>query len=190
MRSVCATLPKTKSGQPAFDETSHIRWQFYEAMLFMKDCFIGRDMISSLADEDDVPDNTSTTMDISATADTSPINEDDDEQSSSLDRSISSTDQPTTSTSGTTKRKMTKTDKIIDFEHKKLKALTDILSKEEKPPTDEWQKFTDSLTDDLRYIKHPMLKTQVKTGITNLISQYIEKQYDRNLSQDVFQISE
>ena len=60
MRSVCASLPKTTSGQPAFDQTTHIRWQFYDAMLYMKDCFIGRDLKSSLVNEEGEPTDTQT----------------------------------------------------------------------------------------------------------------------------------
>ena len=97
-------------------------------------------------------------------------------------------DQPTTSSGDTTakitqKRRLTRTEKLIDFENKKLRTLTEILTKEEKP--DEWQKFTDSLTDDLRYIKHPILKTQIKNGISNLISEFIHKQYEMNSNEVV-----
>ncbi|GFO41286.1 hypothetical protein PoB_006779100 [Plakobranchus ocellatus] len=48
MRDVCNKLPKTASGQPAFDIREQcVKWQFYKATLFMKDQFIGRDMNSS-----------------------------------------------------------------------------------------------------------------------------------------------
>ena len=52
MRTVCASLPKTKSGQPSFEEATHVKWPFYHSMLFMKDQFIGRSMTSTLDEED------------------------------------------------------------------------------------------------------------------------------------------
>ena len=186
MRIVCAALPKTKSGQPAFEETRRVRWQFYEAMLFMKDCFIDRDMGSPLTDEEGESDIYDTKP--QATEGTSSSDEDEDHLPASVATTITAADQPTTSNwataNKTSKRKLTKTDKLIEFEHKRLKALTEILTKEEKP-TDEWQKYTDSLTDDLRYITHPLLKTQIKSGIANLISQFIEQQYEMNNSNKV-----
>ena len=74
---------------------------------FMKDCFTGRDMVSSLTHEDpEEPGDTSS----SATPDTSI-------------KASSSSAAPSTSSSGairTPKRKMSKTDKLIEFENKKL----------------------------------------------------------------------
>ena len=48
MRLIVAGLPKTRSGQPAFNESSHIKWPFWEQLQFMRDQFIGRDMVSNM----------------------------------------------------------------------------------------------------------------------------------------------
>ena len=47
MREIVSDLPKTKSGQPAF-EKSRVTWKYYQSMLFTKDQFVGRTMNGTL----------------------------------------------------------------------------------------------------------------------------------------------
>ena len=47
MRKQVSSLPKTKSGAPAFEMASRITLPYFTMLLFMKDEFIGRTMTSS-----------------------------------------------------------------------------------------------------------------------------------------------
>ena len=137
---------------------------------------MGRDMVSSFTedDADEVDDRNIPTT--SGTSSASTISPQEEQQQSPVAEETTTHE----ATPRAPKRKMSKTDKIIEFEHKKLVALTDILNKEQ--PVDEWQKYANSIAEDLRFITHPLLKAQIKTKIASVISEFVVEQYSMNSS--------
>lgn len=52
MKEISAKFPKTKSGQPVIEKgETTVRWPFYKPFLFMRDQFVGRQMVSNVETE-------------------------------------------------------------------------------------------------------------------------------------------
>ncbi|GFO14013.1 hypothetical protein PoB_004051800 [Plakobranchus ocellatus] len=168
MRDVCSKLPKTARGEPAFGIGEQcVNWQFYNASLFTKDQFIGRNM-NSLFQEP--------ASQISPSESEFRVTEDSEEP-----ELVSATDHPTTSRPAGSKTSQKRTHKVnarphvskkarqtvqlLQIEREKLGSLRGMLEEDCKKPADEWKSLVDHLVRNLRKIKNPYIIMSVKNTI-------------------------
>ncbi|KAK7490588.1 hypothetical protein BaRGS_00018191 [Batillaria attramentaria] len=175
MREVTNKLPKTKSGQPAFEKGANVvRWPFYEPMLFMKDQFLGREMQGSFH---------TSTQDESLQEDSvlpTPVDSDDD---TSAESPFPSAEKPklTQPKPGRMTKKASLEEQFLSVEREKLANLKKVVAAEEcKEPADEWGPFCSSLACDLRKLKDPYLVMQVRGDINRIVNDAVLKQLQRN----------
>ena len=147
MREISAKLPKTKSGQPAFDKgETTVRWPFYKPLLLMRDQFVGRQMVSSM--ETEVP--------LEASAIYSDAEESDD--GASLTTDTPTTTQPSTSTEAMTEKPPAKKvmkvkhksshrqvleEELLSIEREKMNSMKKAIEAQQaQQEQDEWDRFT------------------------------------------------
>lgn len=177
MRVVCNALPKTKSGQPAFDTHENtVRWPFYKAMLFMKEQFIGREMDGSFHSCNVSPVPTSLISDderseCSVVSPQEPVAVDITEREPPTKKG-----KPQTASA---KHRMT--EEFLSLEKEKIANIRKMFEKTSED--DEWSKFTGSLCCDLRKIKDPYLIMRVKTEMTRVVNDIVMQQLSMDSAQ-------
>lgn len=155
MREVCNKLPKTTSGQPAFDRGEEIvRWKYYKPLLFMREQFMGRQMSGSLPE--DAIENTNTSVDTGDEDDSLP-NTEPTSPIGPTGPTPTETERPTrkrsahvagTSQSGLSK-KTKQAEMFLQLEKDKIETLKNFMGGER----DEWRAYVEALLHDLRQVK-------------------------------------
>lgn len=187
MRDVCNKLPKTASGQPAFEKGENIvRWQFYKAMLFMKDQFVGREMqgafhdrssasasVEEIAAVNDGDEATTSgcfvdVMKREESAETEPYSNGPTERA-----------QPEISSDRPTKRTRLD-DEFLKLEREQLFNLKTILSGSQEPREDEWSAFCEAISHDLRKLKDIGLVMKAKADIRRVVTEAVWCQLQLN----------
>lgn len=181
MRDVCSNLPKTSSGQPAFERGEEIvRWQYFKPLLFMKDQFVGRKMCSSLLENASENDNVSVA---SAEGDDDVEEDVDDGRPTSVIEDITPTRKrtsPNTIMLPKTSKKAKTAEQFLMLEREKLDSLKKVVGASEK---DEWRAYVDSLVHDLRQVKNPYLKVSMKNSISRIVGDTILQQLNMDQQQ-------
>lgn len=186
MRKQVSSLPKTKSGAPAFEMASRITLPYFTMLLFMKDEFIGRTMTSSC------PGNAQCTEE-----DNDNHNLDDDNQNEETDllqrtmeesgliaaESRCPSRESASSSSGGTAPKRRKSNKTCSdtIEQAKLEMLRDSLEisrKKMEEKKDPLEVFAMDLANDLKQIEDKRLLVQTKLELKQLTSKALLKQMD------------
>ena len=134
MREICSKLPKTASGQPAFQSGEEIvRWQYYKPLLFMKDQFIGRQLSGSFHDNFDASTsrqitdvNTEEDEDDEEIGDYTPTTAPFTQQSAKKRPQESSDPRPCSS------KKLKQTEQFLELEREKLNSIN-LLMKDDGP---------------------------------------------------------
>ncbi|GFR81619.1 hypothetical protein ElyMa_000608300, partial [Elysia marginata] len=181
IREISAKLPKTKSGQSAFDKgETTVRWPFYKPLLFMRDQFVGRPMVS----------NVETEVLLGASAIYSDAEESDD--GASLTTDTPTTTQPSTSTEAMTEKPPAKKvmkvkhksshrqvleEELLSIEREKMNSMKKAIEVQQaQQEQDEWDQFTSAICCDLQKLKDPVLIMQAKINITRDVSEVVMEQ--------------
>lgn len=178
MRLVCNALPKTKSGQPAFDShESIVRWPFYKAMLFMRDQFVGRQMDGSFHSSNPSPVSPSLIPDdeesecSAGPSHQEPVGADKVEPEPPAKKAKIKTPY----------KKHQITEEFLSLEKEKIANIKKNF--EQTSEDDEWTRFTGSLCCDLRKIKDPYLIMRVKTEMTRVVNDVVLQQLSKDNGQ-------
>lgn len=170
MREVCSRLPKTKSGQTAFEKgEATVCWAYYKPMLFMKDQFVGRSMISNVEGDlmsqsvlsDDSMDGSE------ATRTSTPVSEQSSEASSSRNQKKKAPPKYN-------RQKLE--EEFLAIEREKMDNMKTALQMKPEQPTDEWDKFSASINCDLRKLKDPFIILRVKADIHKEVNNAVLEQ--------------
>lgn len=182
-RTNVAKLPKTRSGAPAFNETGVITWPHFKNCLFMKDEFVGRQMISSSMTS---TAETETTLDDEEYSETQ--GQDDSSQSdiresavmgSCIPRSPTPPSQASTSTTQVSQARSSSTrgrkrqNNMIDLEREKVELLREAMKPSDQP-VDTVRHFLLSLEDDMRSLTGHDLRA-AKVEIMQVVNKYMDR---------------
>lgn len=173
MREVCSKLPKTRSGQPAFEsgETT-VRWPHYKPLLFMKDQFIGRPMIGNVEGEGDLECQSILSDDSYIGAESS--------RTSTPSLPLSTQTPKPKSTEIKKARSKSKRDgmeeEFLAIERGKMESLRMALEMKPEMEQDEWDKFSSSICCDLRKLKDPFIILRVKANIHRQVNDAVLEQ--------------
>lgn len=171
MREVCGKLPKTKSGQPAFESGEMIvRWPYYKPLLFMRDQFVGRDMVGNVECT-----NPSQCMDNTA-----------DESLDGTESIVSQLTEPST-TSEVDQSKKNKIapkpkrqkldEEFLAIEREKIDSLKKALVIDGTTKTqDEWDTFSQCICSDLCKLKDPVIILRAKASINKIVNDSVLEQ--------------
>ena len=186
MRDICNKLPKTSSGQPAFEIGEQtIKWPFYQAMLFMRDQFVGRDMNSSF--QDSASQQSSSLADLIDDEETGSPTANVQEPQKRTRKEMNAGAKPVVS------KKARQTEQLLDIEREKLQSIKNMLEgeRENNKPEDEWSSFVHYLVHDLRKVKHPQLVMSLKHKINNIVGECVLQQFslDEQLQQQLQQVT-
>lgn len=169
MREVCGKLPKTSSGQPAFDKHEEfVRWPYYKPMLFMKDQFIGRDLHGSFHDD----------ITVEPTVVGSDASEDQALESSTPHASSSGLNRETDCIIRKSK-KARLNEEFLQIEREKMRNLQAFITKSNES-SDEWTTFCSAISHDLRKLTDPMLMLRTKATINAVINNAVLQQLSMN----------
>lgn len=178
MRDISNKLPKTKSGQPAFEKGEHVvRWPYYQAMLFMKDQFMGREMCGTFY----------VSTQEESQQEGSGFSSVDSEDEMSIESSLSRPEIPMPMAQKETRstprmcKKARLADDFLSIEREEIVSLRKALTAEElTEPKDEWSAFCISMAYDLRKLKDPCLKMRVKGDINKIVNDAVLQQIQQD----------
>ena len=157
-------LPLTRSGSPAFHQKKMIKWPYFDALLFMKDEFVGRSMVSS---------GSGTTNEKEAEDEENKLNSDEDgasEYTGGLPEATVVADIKSPPASTVSKKRKSSWDDRMSFESKKLEILQRAVEPKED---DASMTFAKDIANDLRQIQNPMLLARTKMTIKNIVTEAI-----------------
>ena len=190
MRKHVSSLPKTKSGAPAFDKSSQVTWPYFTKLLFMKDEFVGRRMKSSYPEDSERFENYDCShsphvieiMDediLEEAHEASGIRE--TERSCPSRQSESSADNIVSIGNSASARKKPKKMYGDNIEEKKLSLLKEsiaISKKKMEETKDPLDVFAMDMANDLKLIKNRKILIETKMELQRIIGNALLKDTD------------
>lgn len=202
MRRHVNSLPKTKSGAPAFDKSSQITWAYFTKLLFMKDEFIGRKMTSSHPGDAQCSGRDYDDKSFDDTNDQLEENDEEDVVEQALQasgipsvgsRCPSEASTSSASAASQSKRKRYKTACYDSIEQEKLNLLKEsfAISRQKMEETkDPLEVFVMDLANDLKQIEDRRLLIQTKLELKQVTSKALLKQIDTSCVQGASDVQE
>lgn len=173
MREICAKLPKTRSGQPAFETgETVVRWPYYKPLLFMRDQFLGRAMIGNVECET-APQSVAS---ISEESNDGPESMMVASESTLEGSTTAEADANPVTRKNTPRRKRQRLDEeFLAIEKEKMINFKKAIETQEMK--DEWDLFSSSMCCDLRKLKDPLIIMRVKANINKCVNDAVLDQF-------------
>lgn len=189
MREICAKLPKTKSGQPAFEigETV-VRLPYYKPLLFMRDQFVGRAMVGNVECETAPQSVTSISDESNDGPDSMMV-----ASESTLERSWEGSTpaaeadaNPVTRKNTPRRKRQTLDEEFLAIEKEKMINFKKAIETQEMK--DEWDLFSSSMCCDLRKLKDPLIIMRVKANINKCVNDAVLDQLSLDARNSSFSV--